>query len=262
MKVVAGIGAYTLKKLGSVTHLAALAVGVLTVAVKPRYWRQSVRNVLARQILFTGVEATRFISLIAVLVGLSIVVQVQLLLSRLGQSELLGPILVAVVVRELGPLLTNFVVIGRSGAAIATELGNMRVNGEVDLLDAQGLDPFTYLVLPRVMGMMISIFCLTIVFIGVAFASGFVSGLLMGANIGTPRIFFDSVMGALTPADVFSVLSKSLLPGLLTGVICCVEGLQIRGAITEVPQAATRALMRSIMALFVVSAIISLIIYL
>ena len=175
---------------------------------------------------------------------------------------MLGPILVAVIVRELGPLLANFVIIGRSGAAITTELGNMKVNGEVRLLDAQGLDPFTYLVLPRVFGMMISVFCMTIIFIVVAFAGGFLSGVLMGAQTGTPRLFMESVMSALTPADVFSLLAKSLLPGLLTGTICCTEGLSVQGAVTEVPQATTRSLVRSVGALFVVSAVISLLIYL
>jgi phospholipid/cholesterol/gamma-HCH transport system permease protein len=261
MNVVGGIGQFFVEQARSVAYLAGVVAGVVRVAVRPRHWPRTVRNVLARQILFTGVEATRFISLIALLVGVSIVVQVQLLLTRVGQSELLGPILVAVIIRELGPLLTNFVVIGRSGAAITTELGNMKVNGEIRLLDAQGLDPFTYLVLPRVMGMMISIFCLTIVFIVVAFASGFFSGVLMGANTGTPGMFLDSVMSALTPADVFSLLAKTLIPGMVTGAICCTEGLSIQGAVTEVPQATTRGLVRSVGALFIVSALVSILIY-
>lgn len=262
MKVVSDIGQAVVAQARSVAYLSGLIAATVMVAVRPRHWPQTVRNVLARQILFTGVEAVRFISLIAVLVGLSIVLQVQMLLSRVGQSELLGPILVAVIVRELGPLLTNFVVIGRSGAAITTELGNMKVNGEIRLLDAQGLDPFTYLVLPRLMGMMISIFALTVVFIFVALASGFVVGVLLGANTGTPGLFIESVMSALTPADVFSLLAKTLIPGLLTAAICCTEGMSIEGAITEVPQATTRSLVRSVGALFIVSALVSFIIYL
>lgn len=257
MNWISATGAWLIGKVRSVTYLVAVCAAVLAVAVRPRYWRPTVRNVLSRQILFTGVEATRFIALIALLVGVSIVVQVQLLLSRLGQSEMLGPILVAVIIRELGPLLTNFVVIGRSGAAITTELGNMKVNGEVRLLDAQGLDPFTYLVLPRVLGVMLSVFALTILFVVVAFISGFLSGILLGANTGSPWLFLDSVMGALTPADVISLFAKTLIPGMLTGALCSVEGLNIEGAVTEVPQATTRALVRSVAMLFVVSALIT-----
>ena len=260
--VLARIGGFLVERVRSVAHLGGMVSAVLWLAVQPRRWPHTVRDVLARQVLFTGVEAVRFMVLIALLVGVSIVVQVQLLLSRVGQSELLGPILVAVVIRELGPLLTNFVVIGRSGAAITTELGNMKVNGEIRLLDAQGLDPFTYLVLPRVTGMMISVFSLTVVFVVVAFVSGYVSGVLMGANTGTPGLFALSVMGAVTPADVFSLLAKTLIPGLLTGAICCSEGLGVGAAVTEVPQATTRGLVRSVGALFLVSALISLLFYL
>lgn len=258
MNVVGRLGQIWVDKTRSGIYVIAMMAAAVQVAAQPRYWTQTVRNVWARQMLFTGVEAIRFVALIAVLMGLSIVVQVQLLLTRVGQSDWLGPILVAVIIRELGPLLTNFVVIGRSGAAITSELATMKVNGEVHLLDAQGLDPFPYLVLPRVMGMTGSIFCLTVVFVVVAFASGFLSGVLMGVNTGTPRLFMDQVMGAVKPMDVLAFLGKTLIPGLLTGTICCQEGLSVEGTITEVPQATTRGLVRSVKALFIVSAIITL----
>ena len=79
-------------------------------------------DVLMRQILFTGFDAWRFISMIALLVGVAVVMQAQLMLTKLGLSEKLGTILVAVVIREVGPLLTNFAVIGRSGNAMASEM--------------------------------------------------------------------------------------------------------------------------------------------
>lgn len=262
MNAVSRIGVWGMGRLRSVTYLLAVVWTALAVAVQPRHWPPAVRNVLARQILFTGYEAARFVALIAFLVGVSVVVQTQVALAKFGQSGLLGPILVMVLVREIGPLLTNFVVIGRSGTAMATEMANMKVNGEVQVLDAQGLDPFLYLVVPRVLGAAISIFCLTVVFILVSFASGYLSGLLLGANTGDPWHFLDSIFGAVTPADVLNLLIKSFVPGLLMGAICCTEGLGVRGAITEVPQAATRAVVRSTAALFITSALVSLVTYL
>lgn len=244
------------------SRLIAIAWTVLVAAVQPRYWPPPVRNVLARQILFTGYEAVRFISLVAVLVGLAVVVQAQVALAKVGQSGLLGPILVMVIIREVGPLLTNFIVIGRSGTAMTTELANMKVNGEVALLDAQGLDPFLYLVLPRVLGAAISIFCLTVIFIAVSFISGFLSGLLLGANTGNPGAFVNSIFGAVTKADVFNLILKSFVPGLLMGSICCIQGLSVGTAVTEVPQAATRAVVHSTAALFITSALVSLVTYL
>ncbi|MBU0678157.1 MAG: ABC transporter permease [Verrucomicrobia bacterium] len=243
-------------------RIAGVIVAAFSLAVRPRYWTPAVRNVFSRQVLFTGFEAIRFISLIALVVGVSIVVQVQVWVSKVGQSAWLGPILVAVIMRELGPLLTNFVIIGRSGSAVATELANMKVQGEIDVLDAQGLDPFVYLVLPRVMGMMVSVLCLTVVFIVVSFVSGFASGVVVGSNTGAPRMFIDSVLNAVQPRDIFSLLTKTLVPGVLTGAICCVEGLSVKGAVTEVPQATTRALVKSVGALFVTSGLVSLFTYL
>lgn len=260
--VIGSIGEGTLNWLKRWAHVAAVAWTAVTMGCRARYWPSPVRNVLARQVLFTGYEATRFISMIALLVGVAVVLQTQVALARLGQSALIGPILVTVIVRELGPLLTNFVVIGRSGTAMTTELANMKVNGEVSMLDALGLDPFHYLVIPRVIGAAVSIFCLTILFIAVSFLSGFAMGLLMGAETGPPDQFVRSLFRALTPADVANLLVKSFVPGLLMGAICCTEGLGVGHAITEVPQAATRAVVRSTAALFVSSALVSLVTYL
>ncbi|MFH0952709.1 MAG: ABC transporter permease [Verrucomicrobiota bacterium] len=261
MNWLARTGDAVLKRGRAVRYLASVTWGVLCAAARRSSWPRTVRNVLARQILFTGIEAHRFITLVAFMVGISIVVQTQVWLSEFGQKELLGPILVMVIVREVGPLLVNFIVIGRSGTAMATELGNMKVSGEVHVLDAQGLDPFVYLVMPRVLGAAISVFCLTVLFIVVSFISGYLSGILLGANTGEPGLFAESVFKAVRPADVLNLLVKTLVPGLVTGAICCTEGLSIGGATTEVPQATTRALVRSAAALFVISAVVSVLTY-
>lgn len=262
MKALTKIGAFALSKGRSLITVTAMVWSVLRVALRRRTWPRTARNVLARQILFTGFEASRFVSLLAVAVGLSIVVQTQVWLAKVGQSQLLGPVLVMVVIREVGPLLVNFVIIGRSGTAMATELGNMKISGEVYLLDSQGLDPFTYLVAPRAVGAAISIFCLTVVFILVSFVSGYISGWVLQANPGPVDLFITSVFRAIQPADAGNLFIKTIIPGLTTGAICCIEGLGVHTAVTEVPQAATRAVVRSTIALFIVSAMVSLATYL
>lgn len=262
MNWIARTGEEALARWGSLARVVSVIWAVLCVSVRPAAWPRTVRNVLARQVLFTGYEAARFVALVAAMVGISVVVQAQVWLTKAGQAAMIGPVLVAVIVREAGPLLTNFIVIGRSGAAIAAELANMNVNGEVKTLDAQGLDPFAYLVIPRVLGVALSVFCLTVVFIVVSFVGGYACGLLFGANMGKPLLFVNSVIGAVRPADVFNLFAKTLVPGLLTGAICCIEGLSVNVAVTEVPQAATRAVVRSITALFISSALVSLLTYL
>lgn len=249
-------------KWNGIGYIVSVAVSLIWISIFPRHWKRTVRNVLARQVLFTGFQASRFVATVSLLVGVSVVIQVQLWTAALGQSALLGPILVTVIFREVGPLLTNFIVIARSGTAMATEMASMRVLGETHVLDAQGIDPFVYLVLPRAVGAAVSVFCLTVIFIGVSILGGFLSGLALGINTGGPWRFIESVFGALAPADVFNLLAKTLIPGLLMGTICCVEGLKIKGYATEAPQAASRAVVKSIMALFITFALVSLLTYL
>ena len=137
----------TLSPLGRLGHttreyvleiLQSLAVlgAVLVLAMQPRQWRRTVRAVFARQFLFTGVGAAKFTVVLAALAGVLVVVQATVWLGRVGMAHLSGPLLVAVMVRELGPLLANLVVIVNSGGAMATELGLMKLRGDVRVLEA------------------------------------------------------------------------------------------------------------------------------
>lgn len=256
------IGERTLQAWNRWTRVVATAAIAVAHALHARTWRLPVRAVLARQILFTGVEALPFVTMVAVVIGLAVVLQTQVQLSRLGQTALIGPILAAVVVREAGPLLVNFVVIMRSGTAIASELSTMKLTGQLRVLDSQGVDPFPYLAMPRAIGVASAVVALAIYFVALSLASGYVVGLLIGAPIEPWDRFVDEIAAAVLPSDVLNVLAKTWIPGLLTGVICTLEGLDVQAAWTEIPQAATRGVVRSVSALFLVVVIVSLVTYL
>jgi phospholipid/cholesterol/gamma-HCH transport system permease protein len=129
------------------------------------------------------------------------------------------------------------------------------------VLDAQGIDPMIYLVMPRVLGILASVFCLAVMFSVFSFLSGYLFGMLLGVARGESQQFLGSVAGAISIRDVANFLAKTIIPGFTTGTICCIEGLNVRGAVTEVPQAATRAVVKSIAAVLVVSAIVSVLTY-
>jgi len=243
-------------------HAAAVIGTVLGTGVRPRYWVRAVRTAFARQVLAIGVEPVGFVGAVAAFVGISVVVQLTFWVGEAGQSQLLGPLLVAVVARELGPVLINLVVMVRSGSAMTTELGVLKINGEVRALEAQGNDPFLHLVMPRVLGMAVSTFCLTIVFILAAFASGYLFAAWMGKGSGDLLLFADTVSSAVQPKDVFNILAKSSLPALFASASCCIGGLGVSGSVTEIPHATQRALTRSVAGLFVISAAVSLLTYL
>lgn len=256
------LGDLAIQRWVAVRHLAAVAAAVLGAAVLPRQWSPAVRAVFVRQMLFTGVEAVPFVSLIAMAIGVFVVLQAQVWLNRFGQSTLVGPILVFTILRAAGPLLTNFVVIGRSGSAITTELANMKVSGEVDLLDAQGVDPFVYLVVPRALSTALSVFCLAIVFSFISLLTGYVLGFFVGNGVSDSGAVFENVLRAVRPADVLNLMAMTLIPGLLTGTVCVLAGLSVGQTVTEVPQAVSRGVIGSVTALFVTVAVVSVVTYL
>src|SRR5437899_11338529 len=212
LKMVSGVGGFARARWRGVHYLAAVLATTLFLSAQPRRWHRTVRGAFARQLLLSGVESIRFILIVAVLVGLSVVVQLDVWTGKLGQSQKLGPLLVVVVARELGPLFANFVLIVRGGSAIATELGLMRVGGEIRVLEAQGIEPLLFLVMPRVLAMALSAFCLTVIFVLVAFGSGYGFGAFIGQADTDPAVFVDGVFKAVHPGDGFGFLMKCLLP--------------------------------------------------
>jgi len=243
-------------------HAAAVIGTVLYVCVRPRYWVRTVRRAFVRQVVAIGVESVGLVCGVALFVGITVVVQLAFWVAEAGQSQMLGPLLVAVVARELSPVLIGIVVIVRSGSAMATELGIMKIGGRVHVLEAQGISPFIYLVMPRVLAAAVSTFCLTIVFILVAFASGYLFGATVGKGSRDLLLLADTVSRAVRPTDVLAIFSKSILPALFASASCCIGGLGVGGSLTEVPQATQRALVRSVAGLFVISTVVSLLTYL
>lgn len=245
-----------------VRHAAAVIGTVLWIGVWPRYWVRPVRKAFARQVLATGVEPLLFVGAVAVFVGILVVVQFVFWAGETGQSQLLGPLLVAVVARELGPVLINLVVIVRSGSAMTSELGTLESKGAVCALEEHGGEPFTHFVLPRVLGMAVSTFCLTVVFILIAFASGYLFAAWLGKGTRDLLLFADTVSRAVQAKDVFNILAKSILPALFASAFSCIGGLGVGGSASAIPQATQRALSRSVVGLFVISATVSLLTYL
>ncbi|MEQ9459910.1 MAG: ABC transporter permease [Phycisphaeraceae bacterium] len=238
------------------------AVGAtVALCVRPSTWTHAVRQELARQLFKTAVTAVPFAIMVALGIGVFVVVQAQQWLDRLGHTSLLGPLLVMSVVRELGPLATNMLVIGRSGTSMTAEIGNMKMLGEIDLLDAQGVDPFVYLIVPRILGTGLAVTCLTLIVLVVSIGSGRLLALELTSDPSRLVTFADQILQSLELIDVFNFLAKTFLTGMLTGAICCVTGLQITGDTAGVATAAREAFVRCMAALLVVSAFVSLTIY-
>ncbi len=262
MDALAALGAFVHSQWDDLRHVAAVIGTVFWVAIRPHHWARPMRNAFARQVLYVGVEPLWFVGALAVFIGISVVVQLSYWVNEAGQSQLLGQVLVTAVARELAPVLINLVVIVRSGSAMTTQLGVLKLNGEVHTLEQRGIDPFLYLIMPRVLGGALSTFCLTITFILVAFASGFLFAAWTGQGGRDLLLFTDTVSSAVQPKDVLNILIKSILPALFASACCCIGGLGVGDSFSDIPRATQHALTRSVAGLFVITAIVSLLTYL
>jgi len=251
---VAPVGQWALEQLGYGRELLRALSGALAAALSNE-GGALVRRTTLYQIYFTGVDAVWVVAPLAAIIGGVIIAQTLTVLSGATAAVVLGKTIELVLIRELGPMMTAVIVIGRSGSAIAAELANMKVLGEIDLLESMGIDIYRLLVLPRLVGVTSAIFCLCLVFDVVAVLGGYAAA---SVAIDTPLgAFLEIVGGHLTVMDIATTGLKALAYGLAIATISCWQGLSVQGSTTEVPQATRRAVVHSLVVCIVADGIVS-----
>ncbi len=215
-----------------------------------------------QQTYFTAVEPVVIVLLLAVLIGGVTLVEFTTLLPRLGTSNVLGEVMVLAIVRELGPLFTAFLVAGRSGSALATYIGNMKVAGEVDSLEAMGIDPVRFLVLPAVLGCTVGLACLSLVFTAAALFGGFFLAqmlvLLFPGSLGLETGFLpylDRISSALSATDLVLIVFKPAVFGLVVALLASLSGLSLEKSPHEVPQGTRSAVVQSFVSIVLLDGI-------
>ena len=253
--VVQKVGKRTLGAYEQTFGLMETLVGALASQLQPGLAARSVASRLAvRQMFFTGFEALPLVSVIALFVGATIVIQMQIVVAQLP-GEMIGRIIVAAVLRELAPLTTAVIVAGRSGTAIATELGNMKANAEILALSSLGIDPLRFVVWPRMVGAIVGVLVLTVYFGIIAILSGYMTGVVIGASsFAALQAGFSE---ALVRGDIVLFVLKSGGLGLLVGWFSCHYGLEVRVSPTEVPQKASKAVITALLGCVVYNAIVT-----
>jgi phospholipid/cholesterol/gamma-HCH transport system permease protein len=217
-------------------------------------------SVVSAQIYFTGWQAMPIISVLAIASGSVVIIQAASNLSMLGGQDALGQLLVVVIVREISPLLTALVVVARSGTAVASELGNMKVNKEIEALEVMGIHPLSYIVFPRILGGMISVLCLSFYFIFIAIIGGFfVSRLMIDLQFD---FYLTSIANAITQEDALLFFLKNAFSGAIIFVVCSYQGMLVKRSPHEVPQVTTKAVMNSIVFVIAFNMTVTLLFYL
>jgi phospholipid/cholesterol/gamma-HCH transport system permease protein len=247
------LGSWCIAIWRGVTRAISLGVAVLVQACRPITWRRPVRAELLRNCVQVALYGLPSISITGLLVGLAMVNQVLYWLRLAGQEGLIGEFLVLGLVREIAPVLVGMLVIGRSGSMMMVELGTMRAGGQVHLLDAQGIDPFLYLVIPRVLATALGVFCLSIVFLVVALATGLVAANTLGLTNLMLLDFIEEVLTAMGPREYALVPLKTLAIGFAIGLISCTTGLAVGRAMPEVAALLPRGFVKAVLATLLIS---------
>ncbi len=216
--------------------------------------RRVMRPLIRAQIVRAGIRLLPMVTLIGTAVGLLVIAQTTALLTRLGVGQYIGLIMVTVVVRELGPLLTAIVVLARAGTANVVELGTLRALGEVRALESLGIDPMHYLVMPRMIGLTVAVFCLTVYFILTALASGFLFGFLQGVAL-KPGDYVGLIGDALLWQDFALLGLKTFAFGAVIAVVNCYQGLARPLNIDDVAETTAHAVVQSLTAFVILDAL-------
>ncbi|MEW6264757.1 MAG: ABC transporter permease [Thermodesulfobacteriota bacterium] len=223
-----------------VDHLAFFWVCLRTVVRYRSAGRRLIGRILVEQIYFTGVQSLELITMLALLSGALIILQGVDKLARLGNLEGLSVLLIAALIREIGPLVTAIIVVLRSGSAIALEIGYMKVLGEIEGLEMQGIPTLHLLCAPRLLGVATAVVCLIIIFDMISVVGGFFAAWAL-TDI-TAWSYFRDLASTIQRSDFLVVLVKGLCFGLMIPVVCMYNGFLAEGAITSVPPRVSRAL--------------------
>lgn len=230
-----------------------------TILDKAQGFRQIV-TVISAQIYFTGWQALPLVSVLALGVGAIMILQSMANLSLLGGTQMIGNFLIVMILREAGPLLVALVVIARSGTAVASEVGNMRANREIEALESMGINPLSFIVFPRVIGGIISVLALAFYFNVIALIGGFLITRLLQ---DMPMAFYtDSLVRAMAKEDVFIFVLKNGFSGMIIFIVSCFQGLSVKRSPHEVPQVTTQAVVNSVIFVVLFNLIVSSLFYL
>ncbi len=203
-----------------------------------------------QQTVRIGVESITVSTLTSLFTGMVLALQAGTTVqSILSEPLYIGTIVGFSLVRELGPVLTAFVVAGRAGAAVTAEIGTMEVTEQIDALDTLGTNPIRYLVIPRMIAFLIGIPILTLL----ANFSGMFGGYLVSVeSLGvSPDVYVQDITGFLGVADLMHGFIKSILFAFMIGVVCCYKGLNTRGGAEGVGKSTTSAVVTSMVLILV-----------
>ena len=215
------------------------------------------RSAIVTQIIFSGVDAIPTITVLSLAVGLSVTAQLIFTVQVFAEDADVVHLLTTLIALELGSLLTAFILIGRSGSAIAVDLGNMSLNREVEGLELLGINVYDFFISPRIVGMAVSQLALAIYFSTLCIVTGVTFAAMLESTANFKFLF--ALASAFDPIDLMVFVIKNLMFGLVIGATACFHGLRVGISVTEVPQETQRAIVNALVLVFIMDGIFVLV---
>jgi phospholipid/cholesterol/gamma-HCH transport system permease protein len=206
-----------------------------------------------RQMVFIGVRAAPMVALTAFSVGVTLAMQAAL--ESLGAKMYIPDLVMLTLLREMGPVLIAVIVIGRSGSAVAAELGTMKVSEEIEALEVMAINPIQFLVVPRFLAMMVMLPALTIFGNYIGILGGW-AVCVFALDFNTAGYILEALQSAET-WDLYSGMIKSVVFAWIVITISCNAGLNVEGGAEGVGQATTTSVVQALLAMLVMNAVLT-----
>ena len=220
-------------------------------------WRRTMRSEFARFFYFTAVCAIPAVMITALLVGLGLVLQIIYWLRVTGQQGSIGDFLVLVLIREIAPVVTALIVIGRSGSVMLDEVGHLKVNGQIRMLESFGIDATDFIAIPRCFASALALFALTMIFLHTALWSGYLAALLAGLTALPLVEFADAVLSKMSLGDHLLLVVKPTITGFVIGYVAIWHGLRVDPSVLGVRRALPKGFMYSLLATLLIGIAVS-----
>jgi phospholipid/cholesterol/gamma-HCH transport system permease protein len=201
------------------------------------------------QMAFIGVGSAFIVGVTGTFAGMVLALQMNVALGQFAAEGYVGGSVAFSLARELAPVFTALMVIGRSGSAIATEIGTMRVTEQLDAMDSMAVNPIQYLVVPRVIASILMFPVLTMLFNALGYAGAFVMGIFVARIPVAP--FIAHTQEFMGPDDLLHGLVKALVFGLIVSVVTTWRGYAATGGARGVGEGTTRGVVMSSIAILV-----------
>lgn len=255
MNSLAVIGAQTVWLLEEIGRVATLLWQTLkAVVVKPFDLRG-----LAKQMEQIGVHSIPVVLITATFTGMVLALQSFDGFKRFNAESMVGTVVALSMSRELGPVLTGLVVAGRAGAAMAAELGTMKVTEQIDALITMAVSPVKHLVVPRLLAGLVMLPLLTVLADMIGVVGGyFVAVNVLGAN---PAVYIRRTTSYLKLDDIFVGLFKAAVFGMVIALISCYKGFTTEGGAKGVGKATTGAVVISMMLILILDYLLTAILF-